>query len=300
MGIISTWFPKMDDIYTKIKDLQNFFRPCYHFVKDSWAKIQGHYEEKDAAKKAELDKKLAEEENKIDEFETKDEQTSDEKKKKICTETKEKIHKIWLMTVEENIPEEDIKAKYLAQEFYTKIYCELPLFNYAPKAHEMIKEEFETKEAFFEICMRLRDIGDCSKYQPDNKGAWYFIKKTINYVELFSNGGKCIFNLIKGGGKDEKTNTKVNEKVKSLADSVIGTWEITKFLFKEIGAFFAHIFSFGIWGFLKAAWHIINLAMSIIKMVDDLLDNLPYKIGKLVGIVIKIIKAFVAGRRRRK
>ena len=55
---------------------------------------------KDAAKKAELDKKLAEEKNKIAEFETKDEQTSDEKKKQICTETKEKIHKIWLMTVE--------------------------------------------------------------------------------------------------------------------------------------------------------------------------------------------------------
>ena len=98
MGIISTWFPKMDDIYNTIKDIKKFFQPCYDFIESSWAMIQGHLKEK--AKKAELDKKLAEEENKIDEFETKDDQTSDEKKKQICTETKEKIHKIWLMTVE--------------------------------------------------------------------------------------------------------------------------------------------------------------------------------------------------------
>jgi hypothetical protein len=201
--------------------------------------------------------------SKIDEFETKDEQTSDEKKKQICTETKEKIHKIWLMTVEEHIPDEDIKANYKSQEFFTETYCELPLWNYSPKAHEMIEEEFETKEAFVEICMRLRDIGDCSKYQPDNKGAWYFIKKTFMFVDFLSDGGTCIYNLIKGGG--EITNHKANEKVKSLADTVLGTWEITKFLGKEIGAFFAHITSFGIWGFLKAAWHIINLTMNIIK-----------------------------------
>ena len=312
MGILSNWFPKVEDIYIKIKDLHYFFNPCYKLIKKTWAMIKGHShsEETDPAeiekynkKQAKIQEEIAQEEDKIAEFEKKDDETSDKKKKEICKETKELIHKIWLKTVDEyfEYKSKNEKSAYVggSHSIPPERYCKYPLLPDAPKAHKIIKKNFESQEEFYDICIRLRETGDCGNYQPDNKGAWYFLKKTLKFTLFMKNGAQCVFHMIKVGGKDDESGTPANQEVMSMADSALGTWEVTKTLFKEFGALILHVLSFGIWGALRAAWNIIKLTLKIYIMVKHFLFDLPFNLGKLVGTGIKIMKAFIAGRRRK-
>jgi len=312
MGILSNWFPKIEDIYIKIKDLHYFFNPCYNLTKKTWAMIKGHSksQETDPSKKAEHDKEqsgiqeeIAQEEDKIAEFEKKDDETSDKKKKKICKKAKELIHKIWLKAVDEYFENKSKNEKLAyvsgSDSIPSENYCKYPLLPDAPKAHKIIKKNFESQEEFYDICIRLRETGDCGNYQPDNKGAWYFLKKTLKFTLFMKNGAQCVFHMIKVGGKDDESGTPANQEVMSMADSALGTWEVTKTLFKEFGALILHVLSFGIWGALRAAWNIIKLTLKIYIMVKRFLFDLPFNLGKLVGTGIKIMKAFIAGRRRK-
>ena len=51
---------------------------------------------------------------------------------------------------------------------------------------------------------------------------------------------------------------------------------------------------------MRAAWNILKLTLKIFLLVSNMLFDIPYNLGKLVGLSIKIIKSFIAGRRRRK
>jgi len=312
MGILSNWFPKVEDIYIKIKDLHYFFNPCYKLIKKTWAMIKGHShsEETDPAeiekynkKQAKIQEEIAQEEDKIAEFEKKDDETSDKKKKKIYKKAKELIHKIWLKAVDEYFENKSKNEKLAyvsgSDSIPSENYCKYPLLPDAPKAHKIIKKNFESQEEFYDICIKLRETGDCGNYQPDNKGAWYFLKKTLKYALFMKNGAQCVFHMIKVGGKDDESGTPANQEVMSMADSALGTWEVTKTLFKEFGALILHVLSFGIWGALRAAWNIIKLTLKIYIMVKRFLFDLPFNLGKLVGTGIKIMKAFIAGRRRK-
>ena len=86
----------------------------------------------------------------------------------------------------------------------------------------------------------------------------------------------------------------------SSSDFLADFKEITKLLLKEVGSLILHIISFGIWGTLKAVWNILKLALAIRKLVLDFIHDLPFNIGKLVGFGFKVIKSFIAGRKRRR
>jgi len=319
MGMLSNWIPKMETIYLKIKNIQNFFKPCYKAIKTTMEMMNGTSVENDPAKKEKHDKKQAKmqeeitvKENEIAEMETKDDQTPDKDRKKACEETKEIIHKIWLKAVESYFEHKskNEKSAYIAgsDSIPAETYCKYPLLPLATKAHKSIYKHFknkenteeEAKQDFKELCIKMRETGDCGNFRPDNKGAWYFIKKTLKYVFYIKNCGICVLNLLKAGGKDDANNSPANEEVKSLSQSAFGTLEISKVLLKEIGSFILHLITFGIWGALRAAWNIIKLTLKIYLMIRHMINDLPYNIGKLVGMAIKITKAFVAGRRRRK
>ena len=152
------------------------------------------------------------------------------------------------------------------------------------------------------LCMKIRETPDCDQFQPDRKGALYFIKKSLKYGLFVKNGAKCIFNIIKRGGKDKADVTPPTPQstdISHLASTATGTWAITKLIFKELGSFFLHLATFGIMGALRAAWNIMKLTLKIYVMVNKLIVDIAYNIGNLVGLALKAIKAIVMGRRRR-
>jgi hypothetical protein len=310
MGILSNWFPKMDGLYREVKEIKHFFKPCYEFIKVSWEMIKGKSVETDPAKKVEHDEEqgkiqseIAGETIKVEELENKD-LTEGEDKKKFCTKAKELIEKIWLKAVDYMFEEKsnNEKSAYVggSHSIGPDRYCRFPLLPDCKKAHKLIAKHFDSQEDFYDMCVKFRETTDCDQFAPDNTGAWHYIKKTLKYGLFMKNGAVCIFHLLKAGGKDDATNTPEKPEIATLANTAIGTWAATKSIFKELGALILHIFSFGIWGVLRAAWNILKLALKIFLLVKNLIFDIPYNLGKLVGLCIKIIKSFLLGRRRRK
>ena len=148
--------------------------------------------------------------------------------------------------------------------------------------------------------MNFRQTGDCKDFKPNNKGTWYFLKKSLKYGLVVENGASCIYNLLLKGGQDDKTNTPADEEVKTMAQSTFSLWNNTVLALREIGSFILHLVTFGIWGALRAAWNIIKLGVAIYDIVFDEIENIPFNIGRLVGRGIKTLKALVVGRRRKR
>ena len=315
MGVLSVWFDGFEKLYTKIKTKIYFFRPCYKFIKQTWDMINGTPSaETNPAEKAAIDAAQAETqqeigvgENRIANLEVREEQASDKDKKKLCTKTKEKVHEVYKTMLKYFLGTGNEYASYeRGSSSLTPVeYCEYvsKSANRDPnKTLKLLKKDIESEDDFLAICLSVRQTADCDQYQPDNKGALYFIKQTVKYALFMKNGISCIFNLVKGGGEDTTVTPPVPKdlEVASIAATATGTWALTKQIFTELGAFILHLVTFGIFGALRAAWNIMKLTLAIYLMVADLINDIPFKLGKLVGLALKALKNMVAGRRRRR
>lgn len=309
MGILSNWLPKMEDLYLKIKSYVYFFRPCYKAIKFAWGVVKGITSEKSEAntpkekqdfeaEKAKNDEENEKEEKKVAEFAKKDEETTQKDRTKLCEKTKETIEEIWDKSAEYFIRSKNERSaiKRGNHSWDVERYC-----NYGLKSEDGKKKaekSFKSIDDYLAACRYIRENNDCSIFAVDNKGAWYFIKQGLKYANFVRLAGTCIWHVLKVGGKDEASNTPENTEVKTLAESATSGWEVTKMIFKNFGSFLLHILTFGIWGAIKAAWTIIKLTLKLLLMINNFLFDLPFNIGKLIGMALVAIKAFVAGRRR--
>ena len=318
MGFLSVWLPNVEKIYLKVKKIQSFFEPCAEFLSTLWTITQGKklseetHESKTSKKKlpdlekaeAELkedQKTISKKVKKLDKSSKKDEKTKPKEKKKRCSETIDKLENIYAKCNEKKF--EKPKQNRLIRKSRSKPaeeYCEFALSEECTEAQKLIIEDFDTKENYREICVHFIKTRDCGNYQPNNKGAWYFIKETLKYGLFVKHGAECVKNLLLKGGKDDDSQTPDEKEVKSIAKSTFDSWEITKLVLKEVGSLILHIISFGIWGTLKAVWNIIKLGLAIHKLVVDFIEDLPFNIGKLVGLSFKVMKSFFLGRKRRR
>lgn len=309
MGIITNYYPGCEKLYHEVKKIKKFFDPCKDFIKEAWDMLKGKSVENDPKKKAEHDKKQAEIQEKkrkgkesIDKLEQ-DDKENQQKKEEFCSKTKKILEKIYKIAVEdlfEKKSKNEKDSKILAMNMETpENYCDFP--TYSAKALESIKEEFETedKEEFKKICVDFKANNNCHEFSPDNTGAWNFIKKTVKYSIFIKDGASCVVNLLKKGGKHEAKGIPENPKITKLADDAFGAWSTVKVIAKELGSLILQILSFGIWGVIRAAWNLLCLGKNIMILAMDVMADFPFQIGKLVGLVIKIVKALVAGRRRR-
>ena len=308
MGILSEWFPGVDKLHQEVKKIHKFFSSCEDFIKEAWAILHGKSISKNPAKKKEEEKEInenKEKKKKVKEQISKiefDDKTQEQRKQEFCKNTKAALEKVWKIAVDELFKTKssnEKKSKLLgANDEKPKQFCDFPL--YSASALKEINDQFENKENFTEICIEFRENNDCSKFKPDNEGAWNFIKKTLKYGIFVKNGATCIVNLLKKGGKDDAKGIPENQEISKLANDALGAWSSIKAAFKEFGAFVAHILSFGVWGVLRAAYNLLKLGANIFKLAANVVTDFPYHIGKLVGTVIKIVKALLMGRRRRK
>jgi hypothetical protein len=312
MGFLSVWVPKFEQIYLKIKTIKNFFRPCAKFLKTLWSMYEGNIPSpetdpekiaKNNKEKSEILENIAESEAKIEKSEKKDEETRPEEKKKICRDTKKKLERIYKKCLDDIVGNKHNEKSAIIgglDKMEPDRFCNYALHEYCEKSHKMIKKNFETTENYLEICMHFRQTGDCETYNEDDKGAWHFIKKTLKYGLFMKQGATCVLNLLKKGGKDESSGTPENQEVKTMTESALGVFDIGKLVLEQLGSTLLHLITFGIWGALKAAWNVIKLTLAIYLLVKNFIEDLPFNIGKLVGLSINIVKSFLIGRRRKR
>jgi len=237
----------------------------------------------------------------IDKLAKEDKETSEKDKKKLCEKTKAKIEEIWDEAAKVYIKSQNERSAVKRGNYSwdAEKYCNYGLLPLAKKSKELIKDNFQSEDDYLTACKYIRENNDCNTFAIDNKGAWYFIKKTLKYANLVRLGGTCIIHLLKIGGKDEASGTPENKDVKTIAEAALSGWEVAKLIFKQTGSFFLHLITFGIWGALKAAWTILKLSLTLYLMVHRFLYDLPFNLGKIVGMALVAIKAFFVGRRRR-
>jgi hypothetical protein len=317
MGILSNWFSGVDPLYHKIKTISGIFDSCKSFLSELWNIYGGNLPEPEISfdkklenkkKKEKIEKEEKENDDKFKKIE-KEEETSVEKNHEKCSEMKKEIVKIRDMCLDEFWPDKNahvINEKASIRLGYDSMsadnFCKYVLSVSCPKTHEKISKKFGgiTKEDFVDVCMKYRETGDCSGYIPNNKGVWYFMKKTWKYMLFLKDGYSCVTGVLKKGGKDETNEDEEVKEVKALYEAAFGTKKIAFAFLKEIGSLILHILSFAVWGTLKAIYHIVKLGIMIYKFRENFIENLAYNAGRLVGLSIKIIKSFLVGRRRKR
>jgi hypothetical protein len=316
MGFLSVWIPNVKEIYEKVKKIQSFFEPCAEFLSTLWTITQGEetHESKTSKKKSpdleEAEKDLKEDQKTISETKSKldkaeKEKTTPEKKKKRCSEMKVLLQNIYKECNNEkySYKNEDVRENYIrfSHREPAEDYCKFALSIECTKAQKSIIKHFETKENYLEICINFKNTGDCGNFQPNNKGAWYFIKETLKYGLFVKQGLKCVLPNLLQKGKDDHSLTRAELEVKSIAESTFNYWGLAEFLLKGVGFFILHVLTLGMSGTLKAVWYILKLGSAIYKLVDDFIEeDLPFRIGELVGLGSKIIKSLIGGRKRRR
>jgi hypothetical protein len=312
LGFISVWVPGAETVYLAIKNTIKFFKPCYKTIKTAWAyystpsKPETETEvEIDPAKKAEKEAKLAEDTRKIKAAENAIENSAQTiaDKNAYCTETKNHMHQIWLMAVDANFatkPSE--KAAYVSSSVTMKAedYCNIAALSQSNDVQALITKDFGNKENFSESCVLLRNSTDCNTFKPSTKGVWWFIGQVLKYVSIVENAYGCVINLLKLGGKDEATNTPEDPHVKTLSQSAFGSWELSKIFVWQVGQTILHAITLGWWGSTKAIYGIYQLYEKIESMYYKTIYDLPFNLGKLVGMGANIGKNFLLGKRRRK
>jgi len=309
MGILSNWMPLMEKIYMKIRNVTYFFKPCFKAISTIWNLIKGKSTETDPQKIKENEKELKKinnDESEIAKQALKDENESAEKKKKLCTKTEEIIWKAYdkyaKVYIEYKAGRENHKRNCQNKNYQycdPETFCNYMLLPAATKAHKIIDENFDSREDYLETCIMLRK-SDCSQFQPDNRGAWNYIKSSMKYLLLVKNGAVCVMHALKVGGADESTGQAGDQEVVSMYQSMTSGWEITKGIFTQLGSFLLHLVSFGIWGALKAAWLVIKLALKLLILYNNFMFDLPFNLGKLTGMAINVVKSLFVGRRFKK
>jgi hypothetical protein len=316
----------MEELYIKIKSHENFFRPCFKAIITA-AKLTNNFSPLDLDKYLDKDidndpkntseqdiinKKENEKDQKeiekaktiITDFEAKDEKIPKEEKLEICQSTKVLIEKIFNTAVDQNLAKNSLFYKnsfitYVNTKMKNEDYCKYPLITKAYKAHKLIEANFESKEEYFNMCMSIKNSDSCINFPTDNKGIWYFIKQTLKFTLFVKNCGLCLFRLMRAGGEDFNSTTPIIGDIKEIAGTILGNKNLTKAILKEFTLFVLHNFSFGALGKVRAVYNMTQLAYKMANFLN-IMFNLPFEIGKLVGQGIKIFKAFTLGRRRRK
>merc|ERR1712032_369464 len=314
MGIMSEWISGVHEVYLKVKKVEKVLLPCEKLIGDLWKIVEGNPTD---AKQLNEQKDLKDKEANLNIKAEKQKKEEDNPtvKKENCEKLKIKLDLI-ADTYMDNFhkdtslmygPYTEEQKKKMKKE-NDLILCSGPIdFDPTGKVKKQILEDFDSLENFEEVCKDLRGNNDCSKYHPDNNGAWELIKKTAKYAKLLDDGADCVKNVLMGEKKSgvQLTPAEANlvKDLHETAKKVFSAWSMFKTAAKQAGAFILNYMSFGIAGALKAAWNILRLVKNIFTFVKDVaekvMDDMPYHIGKIVGIVLKIMKNLILGRRRR-
>jgi len=175
---------------------------------------------------------------------------------------------------------------------------------------KVIKKRMETNfgdmDRFIQVCKQLK-AEDCKNYQSENKGGvWKFVKRAGKFGVLAFKSAKCIIDVftvdkIKDSDSDEDKEKK--KAIVNLAKKAFSAGKVAMVILKQAGGFLAHFLSAGIWGAIKCVYFIIKVTHFLFEMhkkISDFLDDLPYNLGKAIGMAVIALKSLLTGRRRRR
>jgi hypothetical protein len=289
MGIISVKIPKIHEIFQKVVHIENYFQNCQQLVMPIWNKLFAD----DAAK--------ADEEQSYENKLKTEEENSDKpaKKQQECEKSKEEFAKLIVICIDEK--HADRSTEETRTNSMNEIdYCNYPLLEPCPKTKEKIMKIFDSEDNYKEMCKKYRGAADCNALQESEKrGGFYFAKKAVKFIKFFNQCKNCIVVTLKlGGGSSDSDPAPAYPEIKELSESAFGVWQGVYLAAKGALKVCAFACTFSIFGFLRGIWTIIKIALEIKKIFSRPNTDLPYYIGRLIGLVIKAISAFSSGRRR--
>jgi len=193
---------------------------------------------------------------------------------------------------------EDFKRSEPAQ---ISEYCSIPFINGIDENSNIVQlirqKGYETTEEFINECEATREKNYCLQ---SRKGAWNFIKGTIQYRKIIIPIVICVKEIISiGGGSDGGVKTKII----NLYNKMTSGWAIFASSLSTVGSFLLHLVTGGIWGAIKAAWYVIKLAFELLRLYKEyqkLKLQVPFYLGRLIGLGLKAVKSLIFGRRKRK
>jgi len=308
-GVASEFYEDAEKIYKQVKEVIEFFKPCYETFQ-SIAKSAKEDKENEEKKQKQEIKEKAETEKlaKLIKFTDQLDLLSSSKKNKMeyCKKSKKDIMDNYDKALNEISSKKSLFTKFIEwtlkstneydKKFLHVDVCYLPTSLKAPKTAKEITKNFANQAEYGKQCIYIWKL-DCKVFEPETAGIWDFIKKAYSYYKFVKKAGTCIVNL----ASNLVSNSKLNDKQNNIVNGV-------KNLFKKDGFFYdalattlgavAHVFTLGAWGGIKGGYYLIELGLEIKKFYDDQTKDLAFRIGKLVGKGIKIAKSFLFGRRK--
>lgn len=150
----------------------------------------------------------------------------------------------------------------------------------------MITKKYGSLKNYEDQCKFFANF-DCEKFDPETSDLLSFAKKVWGFVSKLYQGGNCIGAILQT--KPEFTKSLSEYFKKTYLDKI----------FNSMGDHAAHLLTLGVWGGLKAGYHLVELGLKIKDFYDGLLSDPAFSLGGIVGKVILIIKSILVGRRRR-
>jgi hypothetical protein len=204
-------------------------------------------------------------------------------KQKFCQDTKKNIEMAYLYS---QAGEEPSLVGFLklpgaifssafssAEDICNSIYTNT---NKRNKANEIL-QLYSTKEEFLKECNFFRKIS-CSEFDPEISGIAAFAKQCTAYYNAVNKFANCLKAKIPVGDR--------------LAE-IFSAENLLKTLIMNGASVIANIMSFGVWGGLNGAYHLIKLGIMIKNYLDTPNKDPAYRIGAIVGRAMKIILSVV-------
>ena len=173
-------------------------------------------------------------------------------------------------------------------DFSTGNYCNPTL----SQTKQMVTKKWKTYENYQRECEFFRDMNcdDPEALETPAYGAVMdFVSKSYNFYEFINTGIKCIKGV-------KEFSSELGLKVGGTDAFFEGT--LSKAL-SFIGNLTAQIFSAGVWGAIKGSYLLLKLGYGIYKVVNHFIDELPFKVGQLMGIGIRAASTFIFGNKRK-
>lgn len=169
----------------------------------------------------------------------------------------------------------------------------------APLLQTELIKRFGSMEGFIEQCKYFDSI-NCKKFNPVHEGITAFAKQAYSYYDSIKTTASCIgkiyserYALIKDKGW---------ELFKKILAPIFTVEDFLKTLAQQALGFALHILTAGVWGGIKATYHLIKLGEKIKDLWDTFAKleahKMVFKIGTIFGKALTIVKSLLLGRRR--
>ena len=152
-------------------------------------------------------------------------------------------------------------------------FCKQILTNKAPDTHKDIRKKYNTNDEFTAQCEYFDKI-NCNDFNPQGNGLQAFAKTCTTYYKAVNEVTNCFKQKIPGS---------------TVIGKLLSVQNLLGFVIKQAASTVVNIMTFGAWGGLNGAYHLVKLALQIKEFLDTPGTDVAFRIGGIVGRAMKII-----------